>query len=110
MLDHPDRGDRVERLGAEVAVVLEADIDLVADAGVHRALAGEPLPGARDSVIPVTCTPWRWAAWTANAPQPQPTSSTRWPARSSSLRHTISSLASWASSSVVAPREKIAQQ
>ena len=60
--------------------------------------------------MPVTWTPWRAAACMANAPQPQPTSSTRWPSVSPSFVHTSSFLASWASSSVVAPREKIAHE
>ena len=60
--------------------------------------------------MPVTCTPWRVAACTAKLPQPQPTSSTRMPGSSPSLVQTISSLASCASSSVVAPREKIAHE
>ena len=60
--------------------------------------------------MPVTCTPWRWAAWIANEPQPQPTSSTRWPRVSASFWHTSSSLVSCASSSVSAPREKIAHE
>ena len=59
--------------------------------------------------MPVTWTPWLTAAWTAKLPQPQPTSSRRSPACSPSFVHTSSSLVSWASSSVVAPREKIAQ-
>jgi hypothetical protein len=62
-----------------------------------------------DSVMPVTCAPWLTAAWTAKLPQPQPTSSTRSPGRRPSFVHTSSSLVSWASSSVVAPREKIPQ-
>ena len=53
--------------------------------------------------MPVTCTPWRAAACSANAPQPQPTSSTRSPSRRPSFAHTSSSFASCASSSVVAP-------
>ena len=60
--------------------------------------------------MPVTCTPWRLAAWIANAPQPEPTSSTRWPRSSPSFWQISSCLASWASSSVVAPREKIAHE
>ena len=63
-----------------------------------------------ESVMPVTCTPWRWAAWMANEPQPQPTSSTCIPRLRPSFWHTSSSLASWASSSVLAPREKIAHE
>ena len=42
--------------------------------------------------MPVTWTPWRLAAWTANAPQPQPTSSRRSPSCSASFVQTSSSL------------------
>ena len=62
-----------------------------------------------ESVIPTTSAPWRTAAWTAKLPQPQPMSRTRSPACSASFVQTISSFASWASSSAVAPREKMAQ-
>jgi len=62
-----------------------------------------------DNVMPTTETPWLRAACSAKLPQPQPTSSTRWPSSRPSFVHTSSSFASWASSSVVAPREKIAQ-
>jgi hypothetical protein len=62
-----------------------------------------------DSVIPTTRAPWRDAAWIANAPQPQPTSSSVSPSCSASFVQTSSRLASCASSSVSAPREKIAQ-
>ena len=108
VLDHPDRGDRVERLGLQVAPVHDAELAAVGHALVDRALAGTR--GLRlASVMPVTCTPWRLAACTDHAPQPHPTSSTRSPSRSASLVQTSSRLTSWASSSVVAPREKIAQ-
>ena len=59
--------------------------------------------------MPSTLTPCRAAACIAKLPQPQPTSSTRWPVSSASLVATSSSLVSCASSRVVAPREKIAQ-
>ena len=59
--------------------------------------------------MPVTLTPYSRAAWIAKLPQPQPTSSTRMPGSSSSLLRDRSSLVRWASSSVCAPREKIAQ-
>ena len=62
-----------------------------------------------DSVIPVTSTPRLSAAWIAKLPQPQPMSSTRSPGSSASLSQTSASFACWASSSVVAPREKNAQ-
>src|SRR4051812_35317974 len=39
VLDHPDRGDRVEVLTPELAIVLNANLDLVADPGVE-----DPLP------------------------------------------------------------------
>ena len=58
----------------------------------------------------MTCTPWSRAACTAKLPQPQPTSSTRMPGSSPSFVQTSSSLVSCASSSVVAPREKIAHE
>ena len=38
MLDHADRGDRVELLAAQLAVVHDPDLDLVSDAVVARAL------------------------------------------------------------------------
>ena len=50
------------------------------------------------------------AAWIAKLPQPQPTSSTRSPGLQPSFVQTSSSLVSCASSSVSAPREKIAQE
>ena len=60
--------------------------------------------------MPVTCAPWCLAAWTANEPQPQPTSSTRSPSARPSLVHTSSSLAAWASSSVSAPPRQYAHE
>ena len=59
--------------------------------------------------MPTTCTPWFAAACIAKLPQPQPTSSTRWPGLSASFLQTSSSFASCASSSVVAPCENRAQ-
>ena len=59
--------------------------------------------------MPVTFAPCSRAAWMANAPQPEPMSSTRSPSFSLSLAHTSSFFTTWASSSVFAPREKIAQ-
>ena len=41
VLEHPDRADRVVRPVAHVAVVLEADLDLVGEAGLGDALRGE---------------------------------------------------------------------
>ena len=49
--------------------------------------------------MPTTSAPWRVAAWIAKLPQPQPTSSTRSPGVSASLRQIVSSLRSWADSS-----------
>ncbi len=62
-----------------------------------------------ERVMPTTLAPWRVAAQSGKLPQPQPTSSTRSPSFSASLRQTISSFSSWASSSVFAPSRKIAQ-
>ena len=59
--------------------------------------------------MPSTRAPYRDAACMAKLPQPQPMSTTRSPACSPSFVHTRSSLVSCASSSVVAPREKMAQ-
>ena len=59
--------------------------------------------------MPTTLAPCRVAAQSGKLPQPQPTSSTRSPSFSASLRATVSSFSSWASSRVCAPREKIAQ-
>ena len=109
VLDHPDRGDRVELLPAQLAVVHDADLDLVGDAVLgRRALARAAACGSH-SVIPVTCTPWCSAACTANEPQPQPTSSTRSPGFSASLRQTVSRLLACASSSDCSGVSKIAQ-
>ena len=41
VLGHADRGHRVERLAAEVAVVLQPDLDAVGEPGVGHPLAGE---------------------------------------------------------------------
>ncbi len=108
VLDHADARDRVERLAGELAIVRDADLDPVGDAGLMSTLARE-LGLPLRHVIPTTCAPWRAAAWIAKLPHPQPTSSTRSPAVSSSLEQTSSSLVSCASSSERAPREKIAQ-
>ena len=62
-----------------------------------------------ERVMPTTLAPCLVAAQSGKPPQPQPTSSTRSPSFSSSLRATVSSFSSCASSSVFAPREKIAQ-
>ena len=43
VLEHADRGDRVELLAAEVAVVLQADLDAVG----HSPASCDPLPGER---------------------------------------------------------------
>ena len=59
--------------------------------------------------MPVTDTPCSRAAWIAKLPQPQPTSSTRSPARSASLVHTSSSFALCAASRLEPSREKNAQ-
>ncbi len=93
---------------AQLAVVRHADLHAVRQPGLGHPAAGE-LAWGSDSVMPVTETPCAAAAWIAKLPQPQPTSSTRWPGCSSSLVQTSSSLASCASSSVWAPREKTAQ-
>ena len=47
VLGHPDRADRVEPLVAELAVVLQPDLDLVADAGLADPLPApiRPAPG-----------------------------------------------------------------
>ena len=42
VLDHADRGDAVEALAAELAVVLHADVDPVGDAGLAGPLARAP--------------------------------------------------------------------
>ena len=60
--------------------------------------------------MPVTWTPCSVAACTGKLPQPQPTSSRRSPGRRPSLLHTSSSFVRCASSSVLAPREKIAHE
>ncbi len=41
VLGHPDRGDHVELFAGQLAVVLEADLHPVADAGIGDPLAGE---------------------------------------------------------------------
>ena len=103
VLGHPDRADRVELLVAELAVVLQPDLDLVADACLADPLARQLglLPADRDARRRRrrTCA----AAWIAIDPQPQPTSSRRMPSRwsSPSLRATRSCFAAWASSSDV---------
>ena len=109
VLDHADARHRVEGLVAELAVVRHPDLHAVGEAALRRALARERglRLGERDARR--RCTPWCAAAWMAKLPQPQPMSSTRWPGFSSSFVQTSSSFASWASSSVVAPREKSAQ-
>jgi hypothetical protein len=104
VLDHADRGDRVELLAGEVAVVGEADLDPVGEPGRASATCGS------DTVMPVTWTPYSPAACSAKLPHPQPTSSTRSPAHSLSFVHTSSSFARCAASSVWAPREKIAHE
>ena len=48
MLGHADRRDGVEALAPQLAVVLQADLDPVADAGLGRPLAGEVRLGAAD--------------------------------------------------------------
>jgi hypothetical protein len=108
VLDHADRGDLVERLAAQLAPVHDSDVDAVADALLGRAPARE-LGLRLESVMPVTCAP-REAARRVKLPQPQPTSSTRSPSPIASLSATSSSLTFWASSSVLAPREKIAHE
>ena len=100
VLDHPDRGDRVERLGLQLAVVGEPDVDPLRRVPPPRPAVSRARACAGESVMPVTCTPWRAAACSANAPQPQPTSSTRSPGCRPSFVHTSSSFASCASSSV----------
>ncbi len=79
VLGHPDRGDRVEALAREVAVVHHADLDLVADArllGAPPRLLGLRLgEGDADHVGAVLLG----AARIAMLPQPQPTSSIRSP-------------------------------
>ena len=60
--------------------------------------------------MPVTCAPCSFAAWIANAPQPEPMSRTRSPSFSRSFAQTSSFLVTCASSSVLAPREKIAHE
>jgi hypothetical protein len=47
VLDHPDRGDRVEALAHEIAVVEHADVDPVADAGRLCAAASQHRLGLR---------------------------------------------------------------
>ena len=79
----PSRGSRRDRRGPPSATRRRAS----------SAWAGE-------SVIPTARTPWRSAAWITKLPQPQPTSSTRSPSCSASLRQTSSRLASCASSRV----------
>ena len=62
------------------------------------------------NVIPVTWAPCSRAAWIANEPQPQPTSSTRSPGCKASFVQTSSSLVRCASSSVSAPRDQTAHE
>ena len=85
VLDHADRGDGVERLARRARGSRRRG---------SRCGRRRPASSARrravstcggESVMPVTWTPWRWAAWIANEPQPQPTSSTRWPRLSAEL-------------------------
>ena len=59
--------------------------------------------------MPTTLAPYLVAAQSGKPPQPQPTSSTRSPSFSASLRATVSSFSSCAASRVSAPREKFAQ-
>ena len=51
VLDHPDRADRVELLALQLAIVGDADLDAVGQAGVGDAPAGQLglLDGERDS-------------------------------------------------------------
>ncbi len=62
-----------------------------------------------ERVMPTTLAPYLVAARSGKLPQPQPTSSTRSPSFSASLRATVSSFSSCAASSVSAPSAKKAQ-
>ena len=59
VLDHADAGDRVEALAGEVAVVHDADLDPVGDAGLARRARGRRAACGSESVMPTTSTPWR---------------------------------------------------
>ena len=55
----PSRSRRSRRtLAGELAVVHDADLDAVGDAGLLGARRARARPAARDSVMPVTWTPW----------------------------------------------------
>jgi hypothetical protein len=99
VLDHADRGDRIELLAGKVAVVADADLDPVGEPRRRRPLARERglRLGQRDGGDVAPCAS---AACSAKLPHPQPTSRTRSPARTASFVHTSSSFARCASSSV----------
>ena len=63
----------------ELAPVHDADVDAVGERPPRRARSRASAACGSDSVMPVTWTPCSRAACSANAPQPQPTSSTRSP-------------------------------
>ena len=99
VLAHLDRRGGVVGAVVDVAVVQQAEVDPVAQPAVGGALPRE-LELLRDSVTPVTCTPWCSAAWMLSDPQPHPTSSRRMPgAQTRASRTRSSSLARCASAS-----------
>ena len=71
--------DRVVRAVVDVAVVLQAQVDAPAQAGVGHALAAHTSSCSVDNVTPVTWRRIRAPRISASAPQPQPISSTRSP-------------------------------
>ena len=97
-LEHLDRGD-LREASFECAVVLEADLDAVGEAGRGDALAGELelLLGERDAG---DLAPYSPAASSAKLPQPQPISSTWSPGLRRSFSQIARSFRSWACSSV----------
>ena len=101
VLDHADRGDRVERLAGDLAVVHDADVDLVGDARRRGALArqrglrlAQRDPGDVDAVL-AGGVDARTRPSRSRRPAPAR------PARSASFVQTSSSLVRCASSSVV---------
>ena len=85
VLEHADRADRVERAVVDVAVVLQADLDPVAEPGLgdplRRQLGLALRDGDADRAHPVVPRPRA----STMPPQPHPTSSSRMPGCSASL-------------------------
>ena len=84
VLGHPDRRDRVELLAADVAVVLQPDLDPIGHARPRPPARGRGSAWASLIVMPTTVTSKCVAAWITIEPHPHPTSSSRPPVISSS--------------------------